>query len=132
MKRVLIKLYNIMTFGFYIRNCLEMLQFILVSSIHEISKFNTVGSFDKISVIFAILLLLFFWIFIWIIVYLIFTSYKINEESHNKFEEFFNGIKESKTVRFFMVVLLAKNWLYIALMFLLESISSKVLIGIFE
>ena len=132
MKRVLIKLYNIMTFGFYIRNCLEMFQFILVTSIHEISKFNTVGSFDKISVAFAILLLLFYWIFIWIILYLIFTSYKINEDSHNNFEEFFNGTKQSKTNRFFMVALLIKNWLFISLMLSLESISSKVLIGIFE
>ena len=127
-KKVLNKLYSIMTFGFYIRNCFEMSQLILIFSINELFKFNTDGPYRIISITIATLLVLLFFVFIGIIFYLIVSSYKITENSHNKLEEFFKGIKQLKKFRFVNISLLLRKVVYIGLLIWLESAFSKLII----
>ena len=129
-KRVVNKIYKTMTFGYYIRNSLEMSQFILIWSIYEISKYNTFGPFRTISIIFAISLVLLYLILIIVITSLALSSNKINKFSHSKLGEFFCGIKETKINRCFIASLLARKVVYIALLLALISISSKLLVGI--
>ena len=62
-KRVVNKISNMMTFGFYIRNIFELAQVILIFSIYEIYRFNTDDFFRIISDLFAIILVLSFFSF---------------------------------------------------------------------
>ena len=90
------KSFNILTFGYYIRNSLEISQFILISSIYEISEHNTNENLRLISFIFAILMVLWYISILIFSNYLIFSRYELKEEKHNKFGEFFCDLKESK------------------------------------
>ena len=57
---VLDQIYKIMTFGLFIRNALEMSQFVLIWSIYEIFEFNVSESFRLQSFLFALLMILLF------------------------------------------------------------------------
>ena len=130
LKRVVSKLYNIMTFGFYIRNCLEMSQFILVFSMSEVYEFDTHDIFHIISTIFSIILLFYYWLFICITLYLSFSAYKISKETHNKLGEFFWGIKSLKVAKLFSVIVLIRKGLYVAFLIWLAHGSPKIVIGV--
>ena len=92
-------LFRILTFGFYIRSFIEMSMFIMIYTIYEALIFNTEDILHIISLAFAISMILFYIILIAIILLLIFSSYKIDESSHNKLEEFFIGLKSFKKTR---------------------------------
>ena len=94
------KAFKIMTFGFYIRNALEMSQYILISAISEIYGHNTSSLQRLISFVFACIFILAFISMVIFINYLIFLPYKIHEKEHSKLEEFFCGLKEDKKRRF--------------------------------
>ena len=121
------KLYWVMIFGYFIRNSLEMSQFILISSIYEIYENNTTDSYRSISYTFSILMMLIFFSMLGIILYLIFSSYKINENKHNKLEEFFRGVKHNKKHRLYVVFLLLRKLTFIILLVTWIRISSRVL-----
>ena len=129
-KRLVNKVSNMMTFGFYIRNIFELSQVILIFSIYEIYRFNTIDSLRIISDIFAIILVFSYLAFVCFIVYLIASLYKIKEDSHNKLGEFFCGIKNTKTARCAIISILIRKLIFVALLILLASISSKVVISI--
>ena len=52
------KLLIIMTFGYYIRTILEMIQYLLISTIYEIYEFHTAESLQIVSLLFSFLVLL--------------------------------------------------------------------------
>ena len=83
------KLYRMMIFGYFIRNALEMSQFILISAINEIYENNTSDSDRIISFLFSILVIIIFVLMVILVLYLTFLSYKLYENKHNKLEEFF-------------------------------------------
>ena len=119
-----------MTFSFYIRNALEMSQFILISSTNEIFNYNIASHTRLISFIYAILVIGTY-IFLFVLIqYLTFSSYRLNENQHNKLGEFFSGLKEDKKSRFYLTLLLMRRVAFILLIILLSSILSRVIIGI--
>ena len=122
------KLYIMLTFGYYIRGLLEMNQYFLISSIYEIFSFKIIG-LALISLIFSFFLLLLCCSVILITLYLVFSSYKIVENEHNKFEEFFVGIKESKSYRFYVAAQLMRRAAYVAILITLNHFSSKTIIS---
>ena len=124
------RLYRILTFGFFIRNTLEMSQFILISSINEIYENNTDDSYRLISFVFSILMVLIFVLMIGLIQYLTFSSYSLNENEHNKLEEFFRGLQFDEKHKFYITVLLLRRLVFIVLLITWVSISSRALIGI--
>ena len=94
------KLYKTMIFGCFIRNTLEMSQFFIISSINEIYDSNTTNSNRFISFLFAICMLLFYLLIIGVVSYLALSSYRLNENEHNKLEEVFRGMKLEKSTNF--------------------------------
>ena len=124
------KLYKILTFGFFIRNTLELSQFILISSINEIYESNTEDSYKLISFVFSILMVIFFVLMIGLIQYLTFSSYSLNENEHNRLEEFFRGLQFDGKHKFYTTVLLLRRLTFIVLLITWTSISSRTLIAI--
>ena len=130
LNRAIEKFLIIMTFGYYIRNALEISQFILISSVNEIHESNTSETLRLTSFIFAIIMVISYFAILGIINYLIFTNYKIDENAHNKLEEFFGWLQENKKSRFYVTMLLLRRLLFVTLLITLTSISSRQLIGI--
>ena len=115
---------------FFIRNTLELSQFILISSINEIYESNTEDSYRLISFVFSILMVLIFALMIGLIQYLTFSSYSLNENDHNKLEEFFRWLQFEGKHKFYTTVLLLRRLVFIVLLITLVSISSRVLVAI--
>ena len=124
------RLFAFMTFGYYIRNILEISQFILISSVFEIYGLNTSEFSRLVSFIFAILMVICYCSILGFVNYLIFSNYEIDEDKHNKLEEFFVWLQENKKSRFYVTMLLLRRLLYVTLLITLTSLSSKILIGI--
>ena len=82
-----------MTFGYFIRTILEMTQILLISSINEVYRANTLETLDIVSFIIAILILSAFILLNVFIFYLALSPYRVEEDEHNKFGELFSGIK---------------------------------------
>ena len=110
------RLYRILTFGFFIRNTLELSQFILISSINEIYESNTEDSYRLISFVFSILMVIFFVLMVGLIQYLTFSSYSLNENEHNRLEEFFRGLQFDGKHKFYTTVLLLRRLTFIVLL----------------
>ena len=83
------KLYRMMVFGFFIRNGLEMSQFILISSVNEIYQWDTTDFYRLFSLIFSISMILTFVLVVLLVLHLTFSTYILNERDHNLLEEFF-------------------------------------------
>ena len=83
------KLYRTMVLGYFIRNGLEMSQFILISSVNEIYQWNTTDSYRLFSFVFSISMILIFVLVVILVLYLTFSTYRLNEREHNLLEEFF-------------------------------------------
>ena len=124
------KFYRMLIFGYYIRNAMEMSQFLLVSSINEIYESNTTSSYRVISFIFSLLMILAFALMIGILLYLVYSSYKLIENNHNKLEEFFRGIQQERRHRFYTVLLLLRRFVFIILLITWTWIPSRVIIVI--
>ena len=124
------KIFIIMTFGFYIRNTLEISQFILISSIYEIYLFKTTESMRCISLAFASLLLLCYILILFVVNYFILFKTEPEESIYKKFSEFFSCLKENRKPRFYITMLLLRKLLFVTLLIVLESIQSKQIIGI--
>ena len=129
-KWILNKTINILTFGYYIRAVLETNQYFLICSVYEIYKFNTTQSLRIISLVNAILILT-WWIWLLILAfYLSISSYTINEDKHNKLEEFFNGLKTNKKFKYYLPALILRRTVFVVLLVTWVSVKSRVLIGI--
>ena len=116
-----------MIFGCFIRNTLEMSQFFIISSINEIYDSNTTNSNRFISFLFAICMLLFYLLIIGVVSYLALSSYRLNENEHNKLEEVFRGMKLEKKHKFYVSVLLFRRLIFVVLIVTLTSLLSRIL-----
>ena len=125
---LIVKTYKFLTFGFYIRTCLEMNQLMVISSVNEIHQFNVLGALRIISLVAAFLVLIFCWSLIIISMYLTCSSYKIVENQHNKLEEFLIGLKINKKDRLFSSALLFRRVLYISILLVFDATSPNVIV----
>ena len=122
-------IFEIMTIGYYIRFALELNQILLISSYSEIYLFSLSSSLKIISLIIAFLILFLCLGFIVIPIYLTFSSYKLEENEHNKLGDFFIGLKCQKKYRFYITLLLVRRLVFVTSLICLVSVNSKVLIG---
>ena len=121
------KLYRMMVLGYFIRNWLEMIQFILISSVNEIYQWDTMNSKRLISFIFSISMILIFVLVVILVLYLTFSTYRLNEKEHNLLEEFFRGIQQNKRHKFYVTILLLRRFLFVILLITWLFMSSRVL-----
>ena len=117
------KIFQMMIFSFFIRNILQSSQFILISSIYEISKMNTTSLYRSISLSFSILAIILYVIVIIILQYLTFSSYKLIEGKHNMLGEFFWGLKVDRKHKFYSTIHFLRRALY--LIWVIELIKTK-------
>ena len=126
------KLYRMMVLGYFIRNGLEMSQFILISSFNEIYQWSTTDFYRLFSFIFSISMILIFMLIVIFILYLTFSAYRLNEREHNLFEEFFRGIQQNKIHKFYVTLLLLRRFLFVILLITWLFISSRNLTIVFS
>ena len=108
-KWIIEKLYNLLTFGFYIRAAIEINQYLLICSAYEAYMFNTSQKFRIASLAFAMLVLI-GWILIEVFALcLSISSYVIDEDKHNKLGELFSGLKMDKKFKFYVVILIFRR-----------------------
>ena len=124
------RIYRMLIFGYFIRNALEMSQYILISSVNEVHENNTTSTYRSISFIFAILMILIYVLMICLVLYLSLSSYRLTINNHNKLEEFYRGIKQNKKHKLYVVFLLLRRLVFIILLITCTFISSIVLIAI--
>ena len=122
------RLYRMMVLGYFIRNGLEMSQFILISSVNEIYQWNTTDFYRLFSFIFSLSMILIFMLVAILILYVTFSAYRLNEREHNLLEEFFRGIQQNKRHKFYVTLLLLRRFLFVILLITWLFISSRVLI----
>ena len=127
LKWIVVKVLNIMTFGFYIRTLLETNQLLLISSINEIYLFNTNETLRIVSLVIAfvglyVCIMLFAFVF-----YLTFSSYKTEEEGHSKLGEFFAGLKLQKKFRIYILLLIARRAIFVVVLVTLVTFTSKTI-----
>ena len=123
------RIFEIMTFGYYIRFALELNQILLISSYSEIYLFSLSSSLKIISLVISFLMLFLCLGFIIIPIYLTFSSYKLEENEHNKLGDFFIGLKSQKKFKFYITLLLVRRLLFVTFLICLVTVNSKVLIG---
>ena len=124
------KIFIMMTFSYFIRNMLEILQFVLISSINEIYEYDTSTSLRLTSFIYAIVLVLLFLSMLLFVLYLTLSSYRLKKDEHNMLEEFFRGLNINKKSKFYVIVLLMRRFIFVLLLITLVSTPSKTLIWI--
>ena len=83
LKVVINKILLMLTLGWYIRYMLEMNQYILISSLHEIINYHSSSTLKVVSLVFSILILCLCISIIVFVLYLSLSSYEAIEESHN-------------------------------------------------
>ena len=124
------KLFNFLTFGYYIRVVLEMNQFLLICSVYEVNSFNTSQLFRVISLGFAILIFA-AWIAISAFVFYLSASfYSVDESKHNKLGEFFNGLKMQRRFKLHAFMLMFRRTVFVILLLTWDSVASRLLIGV--
>ena len=126
--RIVKKFYEILTYGYYIRFLLELNQMLLISSNNEIYLFKTSSGLKIISLIISLIGLLLCLVIIFIPIYLTFSSYKLDENEHNKLEDFFVGLKPQKRFKFHSALLLIRRLIFVVFLIFFVSINSKILI----
>ena len=119
------KLYRMMVLGYFIRNGLEMSQFILISSVNEIYQWNITDCYRLLSFAFSTSMILLFVLIVIFVLYLTFSAYRLNEREHNLLEEFFRGIQQNKIHKFYVTLLLLRRFLFVILLITWLFISSK-------
>ena len=124
------KLYFILTFGYYIRVMLESNQYLLVSTVNEFSLLNTSNKMRISSLFIAILILISLLFTIIFVMHLALTVEKRTKYQHDKFGEFFTGIKTQKTARLYIWALMLRRAVFIVLLITLVSKSSVFVIGV--
>ena len=107
-----------------------MSMFIMIYTIYEALIFNTEDILHIISLAFAISMILFYIILIAIILLLIFSSYKIDESSHNKLEEFFIGLKSFKKTRIHIVAMIIRRGVYVSCLVALVSNPKDIMLKV--
>ena len=130
MIRITEKIYNLLSFSYYIRAVLLINQYLLICSMYEIYSFNSSQPLRVVSFAFAIMILI-SWIFILALaIYLSMSAYTVNEGKHNKLGEFFNGLKMHRKFKFYMCMLILRRAIFVVLLVTWISLSSRLLIGL--
>ena len=124
------KLFELLTYGIYIRIVLELFELFLVSGINEVYYFDVSDKYRIISFAFAVaILIVWFWFTLFVVFFSI-SSYIVTEGQHSKLNEFFSGLKINKKHRFFIAILLIRRSFFVIFLFVCYSVSSKVVIGV--
>ena len=128
-KWIVDKLYNLLTFSYYIRTALEMNQYLLICSLYEIYNFNTSNTYRIASLVFAVLLL-FGWLLTAIFAFcLSISSYTVDEDKHNKLGEYFWGLKLDKKFKLYIFMLIARRTVFVISLVTWALVASRFLIG---
>ena len=130
-KMVAIKLYNMLTFAFFIRNFIGICLFAIISAMNEIYNFIADDFFHVFSFIYALFILIFYLLMIGFIFYLIYSSYTLAEDQHNKLEEFFINLHQLKWSRAHTAILLIRRIVYTAIVIFMASVPAKAVIWVF-
>lgn len=123
------KVFDIMTFGLYVRLSLELFQFFLVSCVNEIYNADVSDGWLVASFVVAVLTLAACVLFLVFVTYFSLSA-SADDDGHGRLNEFFSGMRLDKRNRLFISVMLGRRFALIVLLFILSSIPSRVLVGV--
>ena len=129
------RLLLILTFGYYVRNILESYQYLLLSCISELYRFNTSSNASIASIVFGVIILVWCWIFLIFDIWITYITIKKSWEYKGVFKEFFSGLKNRKYSKFHSTFELIRRIIYVTLVLILSSSSSTatiILMSIFQ
>ena len=129
LNRIIIKIFEFLTFSYYIRLAIQLNGFILISSINEVFYMNTSQKLQLLSFIFAVLMIIWSVFLIFILIFLSLSSYQVIENRHNKLGEFFWGLKPMKKNRIYTSISMLRRLLFVTFLITLTSLHSQILIG---
>ena len=109
-----------------------MIPYILISATNELYITNISNSPRIVSLIFAILVIIFFIFLLLFTFYLSVSSYKLDENKHNKLGEFFLGIKQQKRFKIYTTIFLFRRGFFVVYLLALQTVKSKIVIGGFS
>ena len=124
------KLFNFLTFGYYIRAMLEMNQFLFICSVYEVYSFNASQLFRVISLGFAMLIFAAWIVNSVFVFYLSASFYSVDESKHNKLGEFFNGLKMQRRFKLHAFMMMLRRIVFVTLLLTCGSVASRLLIGV--
>ena len=125
-KWVITKAFNFLTFSYYIRTLLEMNQYLLVSSIYEVSRFNTDGIYRIASTAYAVLVLSMCLMLVGCVGWLFASLYQPFADKHNMLGEFFEGMKQNKKSKLYALLLILRRTLFVAILVCFDSMQHTV------
>ena len=128
-KSLILKIFVFLTFTYYVRLIIEMSQYLLISSIYEISLFKTREIFQIASLCTAFLVLLLFLSGMIIVVCLTWKGTQANN-SEGMFYEFFRGLKQQRRFKAYNATLILRLALIVAILVNVVPISSMIAIGV--
>ena len=124
------KIYNIFTFGYYIRLTLESYQYILITSIAEIYDSKMASIQSKISFFISVIIIL-IWVAFLITAAIMAHRNKLpHKDKRDKFAQYFEGIKHKTASRYYVVFLLARRIIFVSILITLGLKSSTLTLSI--
>ena len=131
---ILKKIMIVLTFAMYIRMILITSQYILLSWIAEVYYLNHSETKRIISIVIAFLtltgLIVLFVISVFYAFAKDFNKYYQSESKGNKFIHLFDGLSQNLKSRLFIVILLLRRTIFVALLITIKPISSIIVISI--
>ena len=122
------RLFNFLTFGFYIRAVMEMTQFMMICSIYEVHLWRTESNLRIVSLGFALFVLCAFSWFILTNIYFSCSSYQLEENKHNTFGEFIKNLKPQRKSKFFSSCTSIRKLQFAIALVWMSAAASKILI----
>lgn len=124
-KAVVKYFYNMFTFGFYLRLCIEGYQNLLLASTSEMIRFkgtesSIIVSFTAAILIFCICLL--FLAFAGFLFFIRLRNTQLNND--DRFYELYAGVKPSKLARIYIVLALARRLVFIIILMMLHKLET--------
>ena len=123
------KTFQFFVFSIYVRIFIEVSMFVVLTSTSEIKEWKTTTTSNIISLIIAIIWILFCIAFIFLS-FLFWMKYK-NKEINDEYmplKEFFNGIKNRSNARIYSTIFLFRRTLYVSFLIFGNSLSNIGLI----
>ena len=119
------KINNAISSLFYMRNSLLLCQFILISSFYDITTFSFTGIYRICSLLFSFFLLILYIGLIVVIIYCVFSKKAINSKYYDIISPLFSDLKELKKHKFHQAVFLIRRFVYVILLVVVKSFSSR-------
>ena len=127
-KVIMTKCYEILTFRYYIRNCIEMFLIVMIYTVYEIYRFRTEDALHIVSLLFSFMIVWFYFVFIALFIYILKTFNTMKKASQSKFHEFFIDLKKDRKYQLYILVFLIRRLIYSIILVTSVTAPTKIIV----